>query len=358
MSDTHFTDTADTAVMTSPGELLKRERENQGLSLAEVATALNLRPAVIRGLEEDSYEEVPVAAYRRGYLRSYAGLLGIDDQPVLDAYRARFAGEDTERKVSPVNVTRPPSRLGAWLFRLVTVLVIAGLIGLTLMWWQSRGGNEPPGISDSGPVSVDSLDGTTTITEGDTPAAESAAGLADDQLPPLPDDQNDLGLVDEADDDSQTANPVSGESSVASDGGSEPAGVDPQPAEALGAAQDTDTQDPDTQDTVAQDVDTQETASAQGAEQADQGDGDAATARTQLQLTFNEQSWTEIFDASNERVFVGLQEPGTTASVEGEPPFRLTVGNATGVELTWSGEPVDLSTRAGANNVARFTLGE
>lgn len=78
----------------------------------------------------------------------------------------------------------------------------------------------------------------------------------------------------------------------------------------------------------------------------------------QLELTFNEQSWTEIFDANNQRIFVGLQEPGTSASVEGEPPFRLTIGNATGVELIWAGESVDLGARAGANNVARFTLGE
>jgi len=83
-----------------------------------------------------------------------------------------------------------------------------------------------------------------------------------------------------------------------------------------------------------------------------------AADRRVLELTFNEQSWTEIFDASNQRVFVGLQEPGTTARVEGEPPFRLTVGNATGVELVWGGKPVDLQARAGANNVARFTLGE
>ena len=77
-----------------------------------------------------------------------------------------------------------------------------------------------------------------------------------------------------------------------------------------------------------------------------------------MQLTFNEQSWTEIFDAGNQRVFVGLQEPGTQATVEGEPPFRLTVGNVTGVELRYLGEQVDLTGYAGSNNVARFTLGE
>ncbi|MCH4565075.1 DUF4115 domain-containing protein [Halomonas sp. EGI 63088] len=330
MSDTHITDATDVALTASPGEQLKRERESQSLSREEVAESLNLRPAVIQGLEEDNYEEVPVAAYRRGYLRSYAHLLGIDDRPVLEAYRARFGGEEHERKVTPVHVTRPPSRIGAWLFRLVTLLVIAGLVGLTLMWWQSRGGNEPPGVSDSGPVSVDSLDGSPTITESDEPMAEEAAGAA--ELPPLPDAQSDLGLVEDPE--------AAGEASAGV--------VDSGPAHIIAA------------DRGASD-EAEPVTPVEGATEAEP-EPQAAPATTAdprvLELTFNEQSWTEIFDADNQRVFVGLQEPGTTASVEGEPPFRLTVGNATGVELVWRGESVDLGARAGANNVARFTLGE
>ncbi|MDG4870168.1 hypothetical protein P8631_19430, partial [Guyparkeria sp. 1SP6A2] len=44
-----------------------------------------------------------------------------------------------------------------------------------------------------------------------------------------------------------------------------------------------------------------------------------------LELTFNEQSLTEIFDANNQRVFVGLQTPGTTASVDGQAEGRRTL---------------------------------
>ncbi|MBE0487604.1 MAG: DUF4115 domain-containing protein [Halomonas sp.] len=322
MSDTQTPDSADTAFSASPGEQLRSERETQGLSVTEVAGGLNLRPAVIRGLEEDSYEEVPVAAYRRGYLRAYAHLLGIDDKPVLDAYRARFGGEEAERRVTPVQITRPPSRIGAWLFRLVTLLVIAGLIGLTLMWWQSRGGNEPPGIGDSSPVAVDGLDGTTTtIAE---PVAPEVTEAPAESLPPLPEEDESLGLVEDPD--------------ALAD---EPPEVDAESALAL--ADDS----PGMAD---------ETAADEAAAE-EEATGTAASPR-QLELTFNEQSWTEIFDANNQRIFVGLQEPGTTASVEGEPPFRLTVGNATGVELVWAGESVDLPARAGANNVARFTLGD
>lgn len=331
MSDIHTDDPAETVPrQASPGELLRRERESQGLDREEVADALNLRPAVIQGLENDSYEEVPVPAYRRGYLRSYAQLLGIDDRAVVDAYKARFGNEETEHRVTPVQITRPPSRLGAWLFRLVTLLVIAGMIGLTLMWWQSRGGSQPPSPGDSGPVAVDSLDGTTTITEG--PEADS------DALPPLPEEESDLGLVDEAAPAAAPAETTPAEG----DTGQGPAEDDGAPGESSADA--AATADAETADAA--------TAAPEATDEA------PATASRVLELTFNEQSWTEIFDADNQRIFVGLQEPGTTARVEGTPPFRLTVGNATGVEMTWGGEPVDLGARAGANNVARFTLGE
>lgn len=366
MSDTHYTDAANVTPQASPGELLKREREAQGLSRDDVATALNLRPAVVVGLEEDRYDEVPIAAYRRGYLRAYARLLGIEERPVLDAYTSRFGHEEPSQHTTPVQVTKPPSRIGAWLFKLVSILVIAGLIGLTLLWWQSRGGNEPPDLSDNSPVAVDRLDGTPTVT--DEPQLS-----ADEALPPLPEEGIDaLGeagsdVQDEAGSDAQDEAPASPTAAASAPDDA----VDPAASEALTATPPTterDTASANADDSEvaaaeppveAPEVPTEETASSDSAaEPAEEADPATATDARVLELTFNEQSWTEVFDADNQRVFVGLQEPGTTARVEGEPPFRLTVGNATGVDLIWRGESVDLGARAGANNVARFTLGE
>lgn len=330
MSDNHNIDTVDFGSQASPGELLRRERETQGLSREEVATALNLRPAVVGGLEEDNYEQIPVAAYRRGYLRAYARLLGIDDRPVLESYASRFSSQEVEQRVTPVNVSRPPSRIGAWLFKLVTLLVIAGLIGLTLVWWQSRGGSELLDFGDSSPVSVDNLDGTTTLVE------EAPRPEVEESLPPLPEEGVD---------------PIGTQAPVAPS-----PQVDPAGAERLATAGDTDETIPADVEAVTEEV--AETPDIVTEEEPEVAEVPATGDVRQLQLTFNEQSWTEIFDANNQRIFVGLQEPGTTASVEGEPPFRMTIGNATGVELTWRGEAVDLAARAGANNVARFTLGE
>lgn len=348
MSDTHDNDIADIAPQASPGDMLKRERERQGMSQEAVATALNLRPAVVRGMESDNYDEVPVAAYRRGYLRAYSRLLDVDDKPIIAAYNTRFGSTESERKVTPVHVTKPPSRLGAWLFKLFTVLVVVALIALTLLWWQSRGGTDMLGLGGSEPVTVDTLDGT-TITEG-----EDGSLTAGETLPPLPDDESDMGLVDDAplgEPVDEPAAPVESDvddTPTVFDSGAFDDSVDntadtAPPAE---AAPLDDEAASEASDDIAE---TDDTANDEAV--------DEAGPRV-LELTFNEQSWTEIFDAGNQRVFFGLQEPGTQATVEGEPPFRLTVGNATGVVLRYQGDDVDLASYAGSNNVARFTLGE
>ncbi|MDR5899818.1 DUF4115 domain-containing protein [Halomonas vilamensis] len=352
MSDTHTQEPHDEPLTASPGEQLKHQREKLGLSLQETADALHLRPAVVNGLERDNYEEIPIATYRRGYLRAYAKYLGIDETPVLEAYRERHGSLEAERSIAPVSATKPPSRMAALLFKLVTLLIIAGLIAVTIMWWQSRGGSAPPGLEDPAQRN--------TQTEMATPESAEQARSGQDRAPA---DVSEPALSD--------TSPVADAINAAR----EPAATEaPAPEEMTEATvpeqiapeQTVPEQPPatpaditDAEPTTLADATTANTEGSDGmAEDSADSPSAAGNAPNTLELTFNEQSWTEIFDANNQRVFVGLQEPGTTASVEGEPPFRLTVGNATGVELRYQGDVVDLEARAGANNVARFTLEE
>ncbi|GAB3342135.1 RodZ domain-containing protein [Chromohalobacter beijerinckii] len=367
MSDTHeqHVSPAPSEGHEPPGTRLRRERERQGLSLEEVAEQLNLRPAVVTGLEEDRYDQVPIATYRRGYLRAYAKLLGLDDTRVAQDYDALHGRDDLDRKVTPPSYrSQPPSRIGAWVFKLVTLIIIVGLIGLTLLWWQSREGNEFFGLGDE-PAAMESSDGG-SATEGsagnvgseamasdalnddaspndeaqrDGIASQAATGeqgdaSEQDNLPPLPDENDNLGLVnnDEASDGTGTSDDADEASRDDADTQGTNVAVNDTSANAESTTQDGDSDD------------TSSVASA------DSANG--------LTLTFNEQSWTEIYDADDQRLMAGLQDPGTDTELQGTPPFRLTIGNASGVELRYRGENVDLSQHTGGNNVARFTLGE
>ncbi|WIX31629.1 DUF4115 domain-containing protein [Salinicola sp. JS01] len=338
----------------SAGEMLRAERERQRLSLDEVALQLNLRPSVVEGLEQDNFEQVPIAAYRRGYVRAYARLLGMNERQVVSAYNAAHGQSDIERKLSPVNTTRPPSRVGAWIFRLFTLLVIVGLIGLTLLWWQSREGNDLfGGGSDDAPIAVDSLDGTSDAA----PAADAGSQLtpnSDTALPPMP---------------TAADTPAAADTGAAPTSDGTPPAADEREAQSVAAsaqtagastgseAQSTDTRGTDTQGASDQDAAGQsaETAAASSDESAQSTP--SADVNT-LSLTFNEQSWTEIYDATDKRIFSGLQSAGSQATASGKPPFRLTIGNASGVSLRYRGQTVDLGQYTGGNNVARFTLGD
>ncbi|MGC3873776.1 RodZ domain-containing protein [Halomonas sp. GXIMD04776] len=337
----------------SPGKLLKDERERQGLSLEEVAIQLNLRPAVVAGLEGDQYDEVPISAYRRGYLRAYARLMGIDEREVVDAYNSRHGRGEVERKVTPVHTAKPPSRVGPWIFKLVTVLVILGLIALTLLWWQSRDGNDIfDGLGLSETTEMESLDEAPMSDDASGTATDNASTAVeeDSDLPPLPSKDEELGLVEDDAANDEAANDA------------ESAGND----EATGDDDAASMIEPDTAPDMSNNANdaANESAEAQSEEQAATTEDDEAAPAAaspdsrRLAFVFNEESWTEVFDASGERILVGLQAAGTEATAEGEPPFRLTIGNADGVELRYRGEEVDLNTRAAGTNVARFNLGE
>jgi cytoskeleton protein RodZ len=327
--------------------MLQSERERQGLSLEDAALQLNLRPIVVSGLEEDRFDQVPIAAYRRGYVRAYARLLGIDETRVVNAYDATHGRGDMERKLGVVHTTRAPSRVGPWIFRLFTLLVIIGLISLTLLWWQSREGNDIfGGGSDDSPIAVDRLNDDGSA--GSANAADADAGSSngngagtdgsamtpntDTQLPPLPTQQNtptagDDGTTTSSRSDDATGVSASAETTI-------PSRDERQAAQASAA-------------TVADETSTA---------------GDDTTAAdasdNTLSMAFSEESWTEIYDANDDRIFSGLQSAGSQATAEGEPPFRLTIGNASGVTLEYRGNSVDLGQYTGGNNVARFTLGD
>ena len=348
MSDTYTSEQHDQPFTMSPGEQLKRRREQLNISVEEAADALHLRPAVIAGLEHDSYDEIPVPTYRRGYLRAYAKYLDIDEGPVLEAYKARNGTQEAERKVTPVSVSRPPSRLGALLFKLVTLMVIIGLITVTVMWWQSRGGSTPPGLEDTGQLSS---------TSANVPASSTSTDNAQNRSTGSASNTTDTASTENTAEATETP---TGEEAETSTPAQEDNAADTTATASSDTARSDDAAADDTrQDSTATVAATEDTSGAE--EPATTDDEDIATAdgsSARLELTFNQQSWTEIFDATNQRIFVGLQAAGTSATVEGEPPYRLTIGNSTGVELTYRGETVNLSERAGANNVARFTLGE
>ena len=71
------------------GALLREARERSGLSLQEVSQSLKMQVRVLESLEHERWEQLSAPVFIRGQLRSYAKLLKVDIEPVLQQFQAQ-----------------------------------------------------------------------------------------------------------------------------------------------------------------------------------------------------------------------------------------------------------------------------
>jgi cytoskeleton protein RodZ len=68
------------------GEHLRREREMRGVSLAEIAAATRISTRFLEALEKEQWDQLPGGAFNRGFIRSIARFLGIDEDGLVAEY--------------------------------------------------------------------------------------------------------------------------------------------------------------------------------------------------------------------------------------------------------------------------------
>lgn len=160
-------------LLKRPGEYLRDCRLKNEWSLEDVAGDLNLKVRVIEGLESGDYSELPERTYIRGYLRSYARLLRISEDIILDDMVAVSHDKVNLGSVLPVmdtntlrdaqdlpkmSVFRPASK--TWIRP--ALLSIAIILLVVLAWWFS--GLRPSIVNgSSGTTAVDS--GTAKVVQ-------------------------------------------------------------------------------------------------------------------------------------------------------------------------------------------------
>lgn len=72
------------------GARLRRARLARGLEIDDVAAATKITPAYLRFLEEERFDDLPAVVYVRGFVASYARVLGVDAQGAARSYAARY----------------------------------------------------------------------------------------------------------------------------------------------------------------------------------------------------------------------------------------------------------------------------
>ncbi|WVM94221.1 helix-turn-helix domain-containing protein [Halopseudomonas pachastrellae] len=88
----------------------------------------------VERLEQGQYDSLPGDTFARGYIRSYARLMGMDPARLALAFDRERGIEVRERSVSSIARVEPPSRSGRTLMWWSSVLIIVALV-LSALWW-------------------------------------------------------------------------------------------------------------------------------------------------------------------------------------------------------------------------------
>jgi len=296
--------------LESPGKRLRIARQAKGMSQAQVAVHLHLSVAMIQALEDDQYDQLPGPVFVRGYIRNYARLLGLDDEDIVSFYDVGSPSELASLPAVRAGV-RAEIRSSHAAVRLVTWVIVLGLIALLGLWWQGRLGWED------------------MLAERSTPetAAPAAAG---DALPP-PEPLDTLAAPDTvtptpANPPLQgTAGPAEGAGRGRAPTGAPteaPPGASPAPAVTAPVP----------------------------AESAAEG-----VPKDQVAMEFMGACWVDVRDSSRKFKLFGEMRKGEKRVLEGTPPYSIILGNSPMVRITVGGKPFNTEeyTRGG---VARFSL--
>jgi cytoskeletal protein RodZ len=91
------------------GELLRQERESQGLSRIDLAQQIRVKDQFLEALEDNRFADLPAAVFVKGYIKSYARVLQFDPDPMLALLRRDFQ-ESARGKLIPQDFLRPTLR--------------------------------------------------------------------------------------------------------------------------------------------------------------------------------------------------------------------------------------------------------
>jgi cytoskeleton protein RodZ len=90
---------------------LRAARLRRGDDLATVSRSLKIRKDHLEAVEEDRLENLPGRTYAIGFVRSYAGYLGLDAVEMVERYKQEIAGRHDDHTPTVAPVPDEPRRL-------------------------------------------------------------------------------------------------------------------------------------------------------------------------------------------------------------------------------------------------------
>lgn len=328
----------------TPGSLLSQARDAKGFTAADIAQKLRLKVGIIEALERDEVLSTISLTFTKGYVRSYAKLLGLNENHIIQLFNELHISDDlTPKKMQ--SFSRKVSREhndSRWM--IVTYSIIALVILLSILWWVQHQ-SEPFFAAKS------------NVPEAEQSVSES---LQTPVFDAIEDDSFTLNAVEIDSELTDLTNATEAEAEVDIETGSDLA-----PYEQAEFADETTTAIPDfipntNPENINQvltvlenndpDVESELRLFADDNESMQD-----SNELVELIFSFSGDCWIKITDATGNDIAYGVKKAGRVMPVIGQAPFSVILGAPRSVNVQYDGEPIDISFLP-SDRTGRFVL--
>ncbi|ODY79827.1 cytoskeleton protein RodZ [Vibrio parahaemolyticus] len=313
---TEHENTNEVPLSIEAGTLLKNKRESLGMTQKQVADRLRLRVSVIEDMENNRFESQQVATFTRGYLRSYAKFVGLDEKVVLVALEQTADVKPKEQEIEMQSFSRKTKheKHNSRIMLLTWVIAIV-IIGISAAWWWQN--------------------------QQENSLAQVVAEANVETSQPSADEIADIDLMTEEELIASTPAELAASNNTASES-------------SINAAQTDEVVPAETEESTTE-ATQQPVAVIEAAEEIQDASPVVPEGMTLLTMKFKADCWIQVKDTNGKTLVSGTQKPGQDVELTGKAPFKVILGAPEGVTMTFASEPVDLSGYT-SGKVARFTL--
>ncbi|CAH6856008.1 putative Cytoskeleton protein RodZ [Vibrio chagasii] len=316
MNTEHDTQTQEPiAPALEAGTLLKNQREALGLTQKQISDRLKLRISLIQQIEENQFESDQVATFMRGYIRSYAKYVNLDEKVVLNALRHSGDAQHEDQEMLSFSRKTKTEKHNSRIM-LLTWGIFAVIVGISSLWWWQNQQQDTLSQSLANTESSEEL------------AVEESLDPEFASLEVIEAEQNDAAASVIEDTEGLAAISDAADTSAALDVTDEQPAVDAEPAVELETVEAT---------TAPETTPTPE-----------------VTTKA-LTMQFTADCWIQVKDATGKTLSTGIKKAGQSLNLSGTAPYKVILGAPEGVSMTFASEPVDLSGYT-SGKVARITL--
>lgn len=347
----------------SLGQALQAGREARGLSREEVAKALRLSISTVRRLENEDWETMPAPVFVRGYVSSYARLVGLDADALLNLYKVVDVRSSTEPRIELTSVDGDHKGSRApWIFAgtaLVAAAVVAVSLLLVLPEVEERTAEGDVADADAAAEAAAQV-AEVAAPEAAAPAVpaveEVSPDVAAEQAPqaaatpeaPIPEAPIPQTPTPEAT--TPQAPPAEAPpSEVEPDAFPEQSEAAPEPSEEA----------PEEAGFASRFGEDEPVLGALEAPPVEEEGGVfrvTPAGDDEIEFVFSETCWVEVKDLDGRYLHAVLGEPNERLTLVGEGPFDVKLGYVPGVVLRFNGAPVPLAAHT-RDHVANLVLG-